>query len=121
MEFQKFIQTFNRIDNYCIMKNKPNPFEDLANSSYEEDWWIWICDNPEHAEEIVTEWLKNHPEPQYPTFLEVIQDLISEHPELKQVNINDLMCYNVPPEGAERWGIAPINLEDINEYVKEWV
>ena len=121
MEFQKFIRTFNRMDNMCIMTDKPNPFEEITSSSYMEDWLTWICDNPAAAEKIIEDWLKEHPEPIYPTFFEVIQDMISENPELRDVKISDLMHYRVPDNAAERWGITPINEGGLEKYVKEWV
>lgn len=123
MEFKEFCEGFMRMASAYRGRSDDCPFaqRDNTNSPYAEDWCSWAIQYPDEAEALLTEWINNNPLPVYPTFLDVVQDLISEHPELKDVAISDLLHMEVPKEAAERWNMVPINAGHIASYVKDWL
>ncbi len=123
MEFKKFCEEFMRMADTYKNREDDCPFaqRDAADSPYVEDWCSWAIQHPDEAQELLTEWTTNNPLPIYPTFLDIVQDLISEHPELRDVAISDLMHLEVPKEAAERWHLVPVNAGHITSYVKDWL
>lgn len=119
MEFKEFCKQFLRMTSKVDL-NKCE-FTKLTHSEYPEDWLLWATDNVEKAEEIVKRWVKDNPEPVYPTFWEVTEMLIGNHKELLDKDYDELMNERVPQDTAEQYGIAPLNLCNVNKYVSEWL
>lgn len=112
MEFKEFVKGFNRMEEYYRTNGaEVNPFENATESEYIDDWAMWSVNHPDKAERFVESWVERHPEPIYPTFLDIVNELIGNHTELRGINISDLMHLRVPEDTAAAFGITPIQSE----------
>ena len=118
MEFKEFAKQFARMAREC--EHEDNPFNNEADSDYVEDWLVWAINHPDEAEDFVSTWVKENPELIYPMFMDVMEDMLSNHPELNDLTLNEVMRQRVPQDVAVRYGIAPLNDCGLSKYVSEW-
>ena len=116
MEFKEFCKQFARMDKSLTS----NPFKDATDSEYIEDWLVWSIENPQDAENFMKQWVKENPEPVYPTFGDYLLDMASHNKETKHIPLTELLNYHIPDTIAKQYQIAPLNLCDIDKYTSEW-
>lgn len=119
MTFKEFCKGFNRMFDEC--PNADNPFVDAANSDYAEDWLAWaIMQHPDEAEDYVATWVKNNPEPIYPTFGEYLRDMANHDVGMSKVPLKELLDMPIPDAVAEKYKVAPLNPCGVSKYASEW-
>ena len=70
-------------------------------------------------EDIVIGFSRNHPQPIYPTYRELIRSMLGANDEHE---IEDILDKRIPEDAAKKFGIVPINECGLTKYVEgsEW-
>ena len=121
MDFQTLKATFDRMCSFYKNKTEDCPFTTITGSDEWDDWYLFGAYEPEQFEQVVTEWVKEHPAPIYPTFLEFVTYLARKDNKGQLVNlpISELMNRRIPDAAAEELGLVPINECGLTKYVEE--
>lgn len=118
MTFKEFCKDFNRMCNEC--PDEDNPFINAAKSGYTEDWLSWTMTHSDEAEDYVATWVKNNPEPIYPTFGEYLRDMANHDISMSKVPLNELLDMPIPDAVADKYKVAPLNPCGVSKYASEW-
>ena len=116
MEFHFVMEEFNRMQQWYKENLKPNPYQEGFNFNQ-----LGTTISFSDFEKIVMDWSKTHPRPKYPRFIDILDDMIqiAGNKDWKNLSLNELLMQEIPQNVAEDYGIAPLNLCDINKYCDE--
>lgn len=120
MELKKLVEEFNRMVDFYDDSTECPFYEETGYTDW-EDWWIFGSENPEKFEQIIQDFVKEHPAPIYPTILELLRYIaLSLGSEYTNMPLNELVKLRLPQEIAEEWGILPINECGLTKHVDEY-